>query len=62
MKYLVQTRQLDWYDVYFSVEADSEEEAKELVLDLDPKAQFNWDDFIGSEKVEIVKVEIANEN
>lgn len=31
MKYLVGTHELCWYNCYYTVEADSEEEAQELV-------------------------------
>lgn len=31
MKYIVRTHELQWYNCFYTVEADSEEEAQELV-------------------------------
>lgn len=58
MKYRVRTHELQWYNCYYTVEADSEEEAQELVEsgfgDLDIN-DYDTTDQIDFESIEIVE-------
>lgn len=58
MKYRVRTHELQWYNCYYTVEADSEEEAQELVEsgfgDLDG-SDYDTTDQIDFESIEAVE-------
>lgn len=58
MKYLVRTHELQWYNCYYTVEADSEEEAQELIEsgfgDLDC-SNYDTTDQIDFESIKIVE-------
>lgn len=58
MKYRVRTHELQWYNCYYTVESDSEEEAQKLIEsgfgDLD-SSNYDTTDQIDFESIEIVE-------
>lgn len=56
MKYLVKTHCLEWHNIGFIVEADSEEEAKELVAE-EVEGDVYYDDFDTTDQIDIESVE-----
>ena len=55
MKYRIRTHELQWYDCYYTVEADSEEEARDLVESGD--AYLEYSDYDTTDKVDIESIE-----
>jgi len=55
MKYLVRTHCLEWHNVGYIVEANSEEEARELVED--GEGDFYYDDFDVTDQIDVESVE-----
>lgn len=55
MKYLVRTHCLEWHNIGYIVEADSEEEAKELVGECE--GDIYYDNYDTTEQVDIESVE-----
>lgn len=55
MKYLVKVKTLEWHDVAYTIEANSEDEAKELVEkgEGDPE----YDDYDCTDQFEVTSVE-----
>lgn len=55
MKYKVRTHELQWYNCYYTVEADSKEEVRDLIesgdVDLD-SSDYDYTDQIDIESVE----------
>lgn len=56
MKYLVKTHCLERHNIGFIVEADSEEEAKELVAE-EVEGDVYYDDFDTTDQIDIESVE-----
>lgn len=54
MKYTVRTYELCWYSCYYTVEADSEEEAKELVES--GEADLEYSDWDATEKIDFESI------
>ena len=55
MKYLVKTHCLEWHNIGYIVEADSEEEARELTEEFEGDTYY--DDYDSTEQVVIESVE-----
>lgn len=55
MKYRVRTHELCWYNYCYTVEADSEEEARELVESGD--ADLEYSDYDTTDQIDIKSVE-----
>ena len=55
MKYRVRTHELCWYNCCYTVEADSEEEARELVESGD--ADLEYSDYDTTDQIDIESVE-----
>ena len=56
MKYLVRTHCLEWHNIGLIVEADSEEEAKELVIE-EVEGDVYYDDYDTIDQIDIESVE-----
>ena len=56
MIYLVRTHCLEWHNIGFIVEADSEEEAKELVAE-EVEGNVYYDDYDTIDQIDIESVE-----
>ena len=56
MKYLVKTDCLEWHNIGLIVEADSEEEAKELVIE-EVEGDVYYDDYDTIDQIDIESVE-----
>lgn len=55
MKYRIKTHELCWYNCYYTVEANSEEEARELVESGD--ADMEYSDYDTTDQIDIESVE-----
>ena len=55
MKYLVRTHCLEWHDIGYIVEADSEEEARELVED--GEVDVYYDSYDTTDQIDIESIE-----
>ena len=55
MKYLVHTHCLEWHDVGLIIEADSEEDAKELAQELEGDVYYDYYDTTDQIDVESVE-------
>lgn len=55
MKYLVRTHCLEWHNIGYIVEADSEEEARELAEE--SEGDFYYDNYDTTEQVDIESIE-----
>ena len=55
MKYRIRTHELCWYNCYYTVEADSEEEARELVESGD--ADLEYSDYDTADQVDVESIE-----
>lgn len=56
MKYLVRTHCLEWHNIGYIVEADSEEEARELVEE-ESEGDIYYDNYDTTDQVDIESVE-----
>ena len=54
MKYFVKVKTLEWHDVGYIIEADSEEEARELVEQ--GEGDFEYDDYDCTDQFEVVDI------
>ena len=55
MKYLVRTHCLEWHEIGYIVEADSEEEARELVED--GEVDVYYDSYDTTDQIDIESIE-----
>ena len=55
MKYLVKVKALEWHDIGYTVEADSEDEARELIKQGD--GDFEYDDYDCTDNFDIISIE-----
>ena len=55
MKYLVKTHCLEWHDIGIIVEADSEEEARELAEEVD--GDIYYDNYDTTDQIDIESIE-----
>ena len=55
MKYLVRTHCLEWHDIGLIVEADSEEEARELGVELE--GDVYYDNYDTTDQIDIESIE-----
>ena len=55
MKYSVKTHELQWYNCYYTVEADSEEEARELVES--GEANLEYSDYDTTDQIDFESIE-----
>ena len=55
MKYLVRTHCLEWHDIGYIVEADSEEEARELTQEME--GDIYYDNYDTTDQVDIGEIE-----
>ena len=55
MKYLVRVKALEWFDMGYTVEAESEEEAKELVES--GEGDLEYDDYDCTDQFDVISVE-----
>lgn len=56
MKYSIRTHELCWYNCYYTVEADSKEEAQELVES--GEGNLEYSDYDTTDQVDIESIEI----
>ena len=59
MKYTVGTHELCWYNCYYTVEADSEEEAKKLIESGEGDLEYN--DYNTTEQIDFESIKIIEE-
>ncbi len=55
MKYLVRTHCLEWHNIGLIIEADSEEEAKELAEELE--GDIHYDNYDTTDQIDVESVE-----
>lgn len=55
IKYSVKTHELQWYNCYYTVEADSEEEARELVES--GEANLEYSDYDTTDQIDFESIE-----
>lgn len=60
MKYLVKVNTLEWHDVAYIIEANSEDEAKELVEE--GGGDIEYDDYDCTDQFEVTSVEECYED
>lgn len=60
MKYRIRTHELQWYDCYYTVEADSEEDAKDLIKC--GEGDIEYSDYDTTDQVDIELIEELEEN
>jgi hypothetical protein len=59
MKYYVKVKSLEWHNLLYSIETESEDEAKDLIENGD--GDLEYDDYDYTDKFDIVEIKKKNE-
>ena len=60
MKYYVKVKSLEWHDLLYSIEAESENEAKDLIEN--GEGDLEYDDYDCTDQFDIVEIKEKYEN